>query len=403
MINSFNELQALSSDIAWPLAIVLAWITGEFAARWTKLPRISIYGLIGFLLAHTQSGFLPTMRNPSVLLLANIAFGLILFELGYRINLRWLRANPWIGLTGLVESISTFAIVFFLAQTYSTSTMDSLLLASLAMSTSPAGVMIVVNEQRSSGQVTERLLHLTAINCVLAVFTFKVIVGFFVFHSSGNLGNAISSGFLVLLASAALGGLFGIVIPSIMRWLGNLAQGATIAFALNVILLVAITHAAKLSPVLATLTFGLVARHRRIILEPTQRNFGALGELLTVLLFVFVVSTLEWHKVLAGSVLALILICARLFTKTLAVTALSTISGISRHKGLLTGLALSPMSVFVILVLEQARYLGISFVAELAALTAMTLFMEVIGPIITQVTLTLAKETSNAQENEHAA
>ena len=45
----------------------------------------------------------------------------------------------------------------------------ALLLASLAMSTSPAAIVRVVNEQRSSGQVTERVLHLTAVNCVLAV------------------------------------------------------------------------------------------------------------------------------------------------------------------------------------------------------------------------------------------
>lgn len=397
------DLSSLSSEVAWPFAIVLAWIAGEFGARWTKLPRISIYGLVGFLLAHTQVGFLPPMENTAMLLLANIAFGLILFEFGYRINLRWLRVNPWISVTGLVETSATFIVVYVIAQWYGASAMNALLLASLAMSTSPAGVMRVVNEQRSSGQVTERLLHLTAINCVLAVLTFKVIVGFSVFRSSGNLWDAMSSGLVVLLVSAALGGVFGTLVPSLMRRLERLAPDGTIAFALTVILLVAITHAAKLSPVLATLTFGLVARHRRVVLSQTQRNFGALGELLTVLLFVFVVSTLDWEKVLAGSALGLALIAARLMTKTLSVAAFASVSGISWRKGAFTGLGLAPISVFVILVLEQARYLGISFVDELAALTAMTLFMEVIGPIITQRVLIWAKETPHRQEDEHAA
>jgi Kef-type K+ transport system membrane component KefB len=164
---------------------------------------------------------------------------------------------------------------------------------------------------------------------------------------------------------------------------------------------VVITHEAKLSPVLATLSFGLLVRYRRVVIGQNQRNFGALGELLTVLLFVFVVSTLEWEKVLAGSALAMALIIVRLLSKTLCVAAFSSVSGISWRKGVLTGLALSPVSVFVILVLEQARYMGISYADELAALAAMTLFMEVIGPIITQRALMLAKETPQPSGGTH--
>ncbi len=392
------DLFSLSPEVTWSFAIVFAWVAGEFGARWTGLPRISIYGLVGFVLASGQTGFLPSNEYGSMLLLANVAFGLILFELGYRINLRWLRNNPWMGVTGLVESLSTFFFVYLVAGWFDTSTINALLLASLAMSTSPAGILRVVNEQRSSGQVTERILHLSAINCVLAVFIFKVVIGFAVFKNSGSLWEAVSSSFGILIVSALLGALFGVLIPSIMRWLGKLTQEGTVAFALAVILLVAVTHAAKLSPVLATLTFGIVARHRRISFSPTQRNFGALGELLTVLLFVFVVATLEWDMVWAGISLGLALIAVRLFTKTLGVAAFAHLSGTSWRKGVLTGLALAPISVFVILVLEQARYLGISFVDELAALAAMTLLMEILGPVITQRALIWANETPNKEE-----
>lgn len=388
-----------TSELAWPFVIALAWVIGEFGYRWTRLPRISIYGLIGFLLANAQIGFPLHTENDAILLLANVAFGLILFEFGYRIYLHWLRVNPWIGITGLVEAMVTFAAVYFVALWFGTSTMNALLLASLAMSTSPAGVLRVINEQRSSGQVTERILHLSALNCALAVFAFKVIVGFWVFQSSGNLWQASSNSLVVLLASAGLGGLFGVLVPAILRRLGNLAQDATAAFALAVILLVAVTHAAKLSPILAALTFGLMARHRRVALSQTQRNFGALGDILTVLLFVFAVSTLEWQRVVAGAGLGLALVAARFVTKTLATATFARVSGISWRKGALTGMALAPISVFVILILEQARYLGISLVDEMAPLATMTLLLEVIGPIITQRALIWAKETHDTTEN----
>src|SRR3990167_2187317 len=151
-----------TGDLAWPLAIALAWLAGELGHRWTGLPRISLYGLVGFALGGSQLELLPATRPRPVMLVANVAFGLILFEFGYRINLRWLRTNPWIGVTGLLGAGLCFAAVYALARGFDMPVLTSLLLASLAMSPSPAALMRVINEQRSTGQVTERVLHLTA-------------------------------------------------------------------------------------------------------------------------------------------------------------------------------------------------------------------------------------------------
>lgn len=393
------EISPLATELAWPFALAVAWVVGELGHRWTGLPRISIYGLVGFLLAHTQIGLLPPAQE-GLALLAYIAFGLILFELGYRINLRWLRANPWIAASGLFEALATFGVVYLLARAFDTPPMASMLLGSLAMSTSPAGILRVVNEQASSGQVTERVLHLSALNCVLAVFAFKMIVGVGVFQTSGVFLDAAWSGLLVVLVSIGLGALFGVAMPALMRQLGNLGRDATLGFAIGVILLVALTHALRFSPVLATLTFGLVARHRRIILSPTQRNFGVMGDLLTVLLFFYVATTLEWASVVEGLGLGLILILARFVTKTLGVAAFSHVSGISWRKGLLTGMALTPLSVFVILLLEQTRHLGIAMMDGLVSLAAIALILEVLGPVVTQRALIWARETPDSDTKE---
>lgn len=391
------DLQVYMTELGWPFAIALAWLSGEFVHRWTSVPRISVYGLAGFLLTQAFPDAMSSGAQSAVTMLANFAFGLILFEFGYRINLHWLRINPWIAVSGLVESAATFGAVYGISHLTDMPPMTSLLLASLAMSTSPAGVLRVINEQNSSGQVTERVLHLVAINCVLAVFVFKVIVGFWVFQTSGSLPQAVSHSLIELFASAAMGAVFGFLVPGVLRKLGALAQDGTVAFALGVMLLVALAHAAEVSPVLATLTFGLVARHRRVAFSRTERNFGGIGELLTVLLFVFAVSTLEWDRVVAGAGLALVLLLARFLVKTASVAAFSHVGGISWRKGLLTGIALSPMSVFVTVLLEQTKYVGIVLVDELAALAAMTLLMEVIGPMVTQLALVWANETPNKE------
>ena len=397
-----QEFLSVLTSLAWPFAITLAWLVGEFGQRWTGLPRISFYGLVGFILAAPQLGVLPLPPSGggTTLLLADVGFGLILFELGYRINLRWLRTNPWIGIMGLFEAGLTFVGVYLVANAFGAALIDRLMLASLSMATSPATVVRVINEQKSSGQVTERALHLCALNCVLAVFAFNATVGLWIFRTFEDVGDALWNSLVVLGVSAFTGAVFGLVVPGILRLLGKLAQDATVAFALAVILLVAITYALGLSPVVAALAFGLAARHRRVAFSQAQRNFGALGELLTVVLFVFAASTLDWRRVWAGALLAGALVLVRLLAKTAGVTAFAHLSGISWRKGALTGVALTPLSVFVILLIEHARHAGVQVVEELRAVAAVTMLLEVFGPIILQRALVWARE---APEVNHAA
>jgi hypothetical protein len=393
-----SDLLSLLYQLAWPIALTVAWMAGEVLYHWTGMPRIAVYGLAGFLFGNVAAGYLPPSEAQAFMLLANLGFGLMLFELGYRINLRWLRNNPWILASSLAEAFLTFGAVYCVAGYCGTPPLASGLLAALAMSTSPAGLLRVINEQASSGQVTERAIHLSALNCVLAVFMFKVIVGIGVFQSSGDLMHAAWSSLVVLSASALLGAAFGVAVPLWLRGIENAARDATLAFAIAVSLLVVITHVLVFSPVLAALTFGIVARHRRIALSPAQRNFGVLGDLLAVLLFFFIATTLAWEHVARGFALGLLLILVRLTIKVAVCTGFAHVSGITARKGALCGLALTPMAVFAILLLEQTRRLNLDLFHSLAPLAALTLLLEVAGPVVTQRAIIAAREARIERE-----
>jgi Kef-type K+ transport system membrane component KefB len=97
-------------------------------------------------------------------------------------------------------------------------------------------------------------------------------------------------------------------------------------------------------------------------------------------------------------------VLARLLTKTAGVTAFAHLSGISWRKGALSGVALAPLSVFVILLLEHARLAGVQLVEQLQSVAAVTMLLEVFGPIIIQRALVWAREVSEPKpEASHAA
>ena len=388
-----SPVAPLLADIAWPVTILIAWLAGECGYQLAKVPRISAYALTGFVLAPAQLGLLPQTQSATVLLLAHLAFSLILFECGYRINLRWLLVNPWLAVSSLAESALSFAAVYFLLLWFEQPMANALLLAALAIASSPATMLRVVTESRSSGQATERLLHLATLNTVLAVFVFKIILGWAVLQTSGNIWNAAYGSLVVLSASVLLGLAAGILAPALLRLTKRASQDSTLAFTLVLLCLVAATYALKLSPVLAALTFGLCARHRRMVLNSSQRGFGALGELFSILLFVYISSRLEWRQVLAGLGMGLAFVAVRQSAKILGISVFAHVSGIHWRKGLLIGLACAPTPAFVILVLEQTSYLGSKLVDQLVPLAAATLALEIFGPWLVQRALVWAHET----------
>jgi Kef-type K+ transport system membrane component KefB len=388
-----TDYSFLLQSIAWPLVLLLAWFIAERAHAVWHIPRVTSYvavGLVGGLVN------LPGLTTdvPGLPFLANVALSLVLFELGYRINLRWFRHNPWVLVLGVVESIVTFAVMYWVSGWFDLATDLRLIIAALSISASPAGIVRVANELRSAGQVTERVLHLCAINCMISVLALKLVVGYWYLSTSGDLVLAAFGSIHQVGTSVAVGGLLGVAVPWLLRLRNTHERGVTVVFALSVLLLTTAAYGLKLSPLLAALTFGIVARERRVHLTNAQRDFGTAGDLLSIFLFVYIASLLDWADVGTGMLLGLLLILVRTASKVGCNLAAARLSGITERKGLLTGLALTPMSAFAILLIEQSRLYGFAPAVEvLSVMAGMMLLQELLGPVVTQRALLAAHET----------
>ena len=393
-----TNIAFLLQSIAWPLVLLVAWFLGELAHERWRIPRVSTYVAVGLLGGLVNLPGLTTDIQ-GLPFLANVALSLVLFELGYRINLRWFRHNPWVLALGLVESVVTFMAVYLATGWFDLPTETRLIIAALSVSASPAGIVRVANELRSAGQVTERVMHLCAINCLVSVLALNLVVGYWHLSTSGDLVMAAFGSIHVLGTSVAVGALLGVAGPWLLRSQRIQERDVTLVFALAVVLLTTMAYGLKLSPLLAALTFGIVARERRVHLTNAQRGFGTAGDLLTVFLFVYIAALLDWTDVWGGMLLGLVLIVVRTASKVGCSLAAARLSGITERKGLLTGLALTPMSAFAILLLEQSRLYGFDPAQQvLAVMAGMMLVQELLGPVVTQRSLMAAHETHVTKE-----
>ncbi|MDP9043401.1 MAG: cation:proton antiporter [Pseudomonadota bacterium] len=386
------NLDLLRPLVGWPLMLLAAWLAGEWVSKHWKLPRVCAYAVVGLLFGST--GLSQSVGPPGALgFLAQVALGLTLFELGYRINPPWFRHNPWVLAAALLQSGLTFAAVFWVATGFGVPLDQRLVLASLCVASSPAAIMRVTHELRSAGQVTERLLHLCALDCLVAVLVFKLVVGYWHIETSGNLAKAAFESLYVICLSMLAGALVGYVAPLLNR-LATSGESTTVTFAFLTVLLTGAAESLHLSPLLAALAFGVVTRGRRIMLSHAQRNFGALGDVLTVFLFVFIGSLLSWNGFWNGLVIGGAVLLGRSAVHVLVNLAIARASGTTWRKGALTGVALMPMAAFALLLLEESRLTGFDLARDsLPVIAGLLVLIDVLGPLATQRALMLAGES----------
>lgn len=387
----------LASLTVWPALLWLAWWLGE-RAQPRGVPRVSVYVAVGLLGSAIGLAPAPAVAGGGAALLAQFALALVLFELGCRIHLGWFRHNPWVLLIGVVQSVAIFGAVVWALGAVGVAAEWRPLVAAVAVAASPASLLRVAHDVRAAGQVTERALHLAAIQGVMAVLFVKGASGYWHLSAAGDWAQAVLSSVYAVVLSAALGVALAVVVSALVRGPYGSPSAPTVGYALALVWLTFVSDALRLSPMLAALSFGVLLRERRVYVANAQRDFGTLGLLLGVFLFVYVGSRMSWGALAQGGVWAAagVVLVARLGIPVVLNAVLAVPSGTTVRKGALTGVALLPMSAMTLLLLERSIALGLPPAAEaLWHLTAALLWLELLGPWLTQWALVAAREAAH--------
>jgi hypothetical protein len=384
----------ISPMLVWPAVLLLTWIAGEYFER-LRVPRMATYGVAGCLLGFFWSADPSSGIDDGFGWLADAAIGLVLCELGFRFSPAWLPSNPWVIGLSLLESIGTFLCVFLLC--YSVGNEELLraaILASLCVATSPVAILRVTRQSQSSGPITNLVLNLTAMNCIVGVLLFKGVTGVMI-HSSQQV-DWVYPGFMVtmVVASVMAAVMASIILHWLLRPLRMPSEVRAFAIALCVFLLTSFLHEWKLSPLVGAISFGIAMRHIGEKMTGVHQDFGSLGRFLTLFLIVFTSSRLDFYAIHEGLALGLLLGAGRLVVKVLSTWLLSNRIGITSKQGYLAGVALLPSSVFAICLLEQSKLMGVETIGSFPPLIVMLLIFEVLGPIGTSIAITLGGEAA---------
>jgi Kef-type K+ transport system membrane component KefB len=383
------------NQMIWVGVLLVAGVTGgELVQRLFRLPRVTGYAAAGLALGPGGWGLIGGPLLDELVVFADIALGLVLFELGTRLDAAWLRRSPALALMGVAEALGAALLVFVtLNWHFGQEPLVAAVAAAIAMSTSPAVLIRVAADLRAEGQVTERALILTAINGVVAFLALTVLIPWLHLEYRGGWLTILTQPLYLLAGSFVLAAVASQATLKLVQLVGKHAERQFIVVIALVVLTVGAAVAFKLSVLLALLAMGAMVRN-----ADRERHFmvvdsGNAGQLFYLLLFVITGARLDLGLVATAGAAGLAFVLVRFAGKALGVLAVAPFVGLNlRHAGLIA-LALMPMSgLAVVMVYETANLYPEVRASVAPVVLAAVVILELFGPIATQFAIRQAGE-----------
>ena len=387
-------LPSLPFELSYPLlfgVLLVAGMLGGELARWAHLPRMIGYSVVGFVFGPLMSalGLGPLVDEARIFV--DLALGLVLFDLGRRMDIRWMRRDWTLAATSLAESFLTFALVFFTLESLDIRPIHAGLAAAIAMTTSPAVVLLTVHDTRAEGQVTERALNLTALNGLFASIIVTIMLGSAHYESAVALETAVLHPLYLLVGSLMLGAAMAWASRVIARAIEKDREVHFTLLAGLVIAAVGLSTLLKLPVVLALLCFGLFARNDERGYALLNVNLAPIGRLLYIVLFVITGASLPAEALVIGGAAGLTIVFARALGKIAGALMIAPLGGLTVRQSLGLGLVLMPMSSLTLLLQHDIARIYPAFGNQLsAAFVAAVIVMEIGGPLATYFGLRIA-------------
>lgn len=396
-MNELLWLPTWPSQFSLLTMLALMLLIGGLAARILcpilRIPEISVYLLCGLLLGPTGLSIISVRTAPGIETLANLAMGLVLFELGRRVDLSWLRYERWALTAGITQFICVFTALAAVFLAIGADGATAFMAAALGATASPAIIVRITQETQSEGQVTERLLHAVAIQCLMGFVVF--VIGLQVMHVSHTATSPMTllQPAYLFIGSVLLGWLASIVANRLSRMLKSTPTAQIVLLISLVLLLVEANQLLKLSPLVSILIFGMQARGHRDepMLISTESIFT--NSLVYIFLFVYLGTTIDIAPSQKMLMLGLAIMAVRWLMLVLPSVALARLNGLTLAKGLWLGSAMLPTSTLSVLFLGHASSFYPEFGTEVTRLLgAMLLITYAIGPFVTWWAMRLCGE-----------
>jgi len=390
------------------LMIVTGLLFGKLA-KLVKLPNVTGYLLGGLLVGPSLLGILDPDFFDRLDLISTVALGFIAFSIGNEFKISYFKK---VGTGSIViaifEAFFGVLFVFGMLMLFFTIRHDltidnirfSLVLSAIAAATAPASTLLVVRQYKAKGPLTETLLSVVAIDDSVAIMLYGIFVA--VANSispdanHANLFLQILAPVFEILISLGIGGIFGLLVTFGTKWFTGRGNRISLVLAMLFLTMVSAEYLGG-SALLACMVMGAVFAN----LSPKYEEVNGLIYFVTppifIMFFVLSGAELDLSIILSigiiGIIYAVFRVGGKVFGAWFGARVSKTPKEVAKYlgytlipqEGVSIGLSIAAAAMFT----GADAYLGDQI---RVIILATVLIYEVIGPVVTKLTLKRAGE-----------
>ncbi len=366
-------------------------------AKLLKLPNVTGYLVAGLLLGPSVTGLIGAETLASIDIISEVALGFIAFSIGNEFKVSYFKR---VGTTPVVIAIfeSLFAILFVLAPLLIFGIAEptfAIVLSSIAAATAPAATIMVINQYKAKGPVTEMLLSVVAIDdaTALAMFSVSIAVAQAIKDPSKiSLRTSLFDPLWQIFGGLIVGFILGMLFCIPLRWFKK--DGNRLALIIGFVFLgVGIAEMCGFSSLLLCMALGAGFANFSSQTNHIMKLTDGLTPPIFMLFFVLSGAELQLSVLPAVGVIGIIYVIFRVIGKIIGAWFGAKISKAEKSISKYLGPALLPQAgVAIGLSLVATQVVPEQGARIRAIILCGTLIYELIGPVITKISLTKAGE-----------
>lgn len=380
----FHPPLHIGTTTLFSLIVLLGLVGGELVGKIRFFPRIFGYIAVGFIIGPGALNLVESSILEQSRLFIDISLGLILFEIGHYLDFSWLRHDRYLLLMSSAESGLTFILVLLALFILGLPWLPAALVATIAIVTSPAVLIMVTHDLNAHGPVTRRTLTLTSLNNLWGLIIFTALLPFVKLNTVPLIQVLIHIVYHLFGAIILALVMFGVTLLLALLT-GKNAGKQFVLFIGMTVLAIGLARMFHLSTMLTLFIFGMAARNLDWKHYLTAVDFGAVARFFLIILFVLTGIYLQLGGIWQETLAVVVFIAIRFAAKFTGIILFAKASRLTWQQTWSIGLALTPMAGVALgmsfMLINLNPELGSGMVTIVSAVLAI---LNLFGPVIAQ-------------------
>ncbi len=375
--------------------MIVAGILLGTAVKVVKLPHVTGYLVAGLIIGPSLLGLINHETLSTLKVMPEVALGFIAFSIGQEFKFSYFKRVGTLPIViAVFEALLAVVVVFGAMMAFGQPLLFSLVMSSIAAATAPAATVMVINQYKARGEVTETLLSVVAIDDAVALILFGVAAAVATSLQGADVSilETIMKPFIDIFFSVGMGVLLGVVLVLPLNYLKG--KGIKLSIIVAFVLIgIGLASQFELSGLLLCMSMGAAVANLYKDHEEVAGLIEAFTPPIFILFFVMSGAELELAVLPTIGLVGSVYMIFRVIGKVLGAYVGASIKNASHKIKKYLGLCLIPQAGVAIGLSLAASQVVPQYAGTIRAVTlSATLIYELVGPAISKYALTKAGE-----------